>query len=151
MAKKSDAKRRAKLKERRKNAEASQARIMAAPDVPYEWKGPTGDEPETIAALTSDDGDQIAYIEGYSDDGWEFVVDYQTVAASSDDLAMLKLFLDESTNYVSYGNVAMSFSPWLIEKLEARCEAESIQWNDLLRSLLPVEKQHMQLPQQRAM
>ncbi|MBV6885453.1 hypothetical protein KWH48_18290 [Xanthomonas campestris pv. euphorbiae] len=124
---------------------------MAAHDVPYEWKGPSGDEPETIAALTSDDGDLIAYIEGYSDDGWEFVVDYQTIAASSDELAMLKFFLDKSINFASYGNVAMAFSPWLTEKLEVRCEAEGIQWNDFLRSLLPIEKQYMQLPQQRTM
>ncbi|MBN6102700.1 hypothetical protein JR064_11020 [Xanthomonas sp. CFBP 8703] len=152
MAKKSDAKRRSKLKERRKRAEEAQARPKTGLSKVERWMAAFDAERNIIAELIGEDGTVLAYVEGDDTDSWTVVVDNDPVAGTSDEVATLGWLLDAAVDDIAAGNApVLVLSLWLVEQVETRCEAANIEWHDFLRSLLPIEKQHMPLPQQRTM
>ncbi|WP_372164529.1 hypothetical protein [Xanthomonas euvesicatoria] len=152
MAKKSDAARKAKLKERRKRAEAAQARSLTGPSKIEDWMAAFDAERNIIVELIGEDGALLAYVEGDDANLWTVVVDDDPIVGTDDEIAALGWLVGAAVDDIAEGNApVLVYSPWIVEQVEARCEAENIQWHDFLRSLLPAEKRHMQLPQQRTM
>ncbi|MBB3833877.1 hypothetical protein [Xanthomonas sp. WHRI 8932A] len=152
MAKKSDAARKAKLKERRKRAEAAQARPLIGISKVEGWMAISDAERNVIVELIGEDGAVLAYVEGDDTDSWTVLVGGDPVAGTDDEIAALGWLVGVAVDDIADGNApVLVYSHWIVEQVEARCEAEHIQWHDFLRSLLPAEKQHMQLPQQRTM
>ncbi|WP_371181103.1 hypothetical protein [Xanthomonas sacchari] len=152
MAKKSDAARKAKLKERRKNAEEARARPLTGPSKVERWMADFDAERNIIVELVGEDGTVLAYVEGDDTDSWTVVVDDDPVAGTDDEIAALGWLVGAAVDDIADGNApVLVYSHWIVEQVEARCEAANIEWYDFLRSLLPAEKQHMQLPQQRTM
>ncbi len=148
MAKKSDAKRKAQLKERRKKAAASAARSSASQTRVAEWMAASDAATNIIADLVDEDGAVLAYVEGDAAENWTVVVGGLPVAGSSDEFAALSWFLSAAVDDKSAGNSSfLRFSPWLLEEIEKRCEAQDLDWYDFLISLLPPEKRHLALPE----
>ncbi|MEB1609679.1 hypothetical protein VDQ74_07205 [Xanthomonas campestris pv. campestris] len=152
MAKKSDAARKSKLKERRKNAQEARARPSTGPSKVERWAADFDAERNIIVELVGEDGTVLAYVEGDDTDSWTVVVDDDSVAGTDDEIAALGWLVGAAVDDIADGNApVLVCSHWIVEQVEARCEAANIKWHDFLRSLLPAEKQHMQLPQQRTM
>ncbi|WP_426803420.1 hypothetical protein [Xanthomonas campestris] len=152
MAKKSDAARKAKLKERRKRAEEAQARPLTGPSKVEDWMAAFDAERNIIIELIGEDGTVLAYVEGDDTGSWTVVVKDDPVAGTDDEIVALGWLVGAAVNDIAEGNApVLVYSHWIVEQVEARCEAENIKWHDFLRYLLPAEKQHMQLPQQRTM
>ncbi len=152
MGKQSDAKRKAKLKDRRKKAEAAQVRAVATQSKVAEWTAAHDAEPNIIAELVDEHGAVLACVEGDTDECWTVVVDDEPVASASDEFVALSFFLGAAVDDKAAGNTSfIQFAPWLLEEIEQRCEAEKMEWQDFLRSLLPLEKQSLALPQQRVL
>lgn len=152
MGKQSDAKRKAKLRDRRKKAEAALIRAVVSQSKVAEWAAAHDAEPNIIAELVDEDGAVLAYVEGDADHGWTVMVDDETVAGATDEFVALSFFFGAAVDDRAAGNTAfIQYAPWLLEEVEKRCEAANMEWQDFLRSVLPVEKQHLALPQQRAM
>ncbi|MCL1552491.1 hypothetical protein [Xanthomonas nasturtii] len=152
MAKKSDAKRKAQLKERRKKTEEARARPLTGSSKVENWTAAFDAERNIIVELIEEDGTVLAYVEGDDADCWTVVVADDPVAETDDEIVALGWLVCAAVDDIADGKApVLVYSHWIVEQVEARCEAESIEWHDFLRSLLPVEKQHMQLPQQRTM
>ncbi len=152
MGRQSDAKRKAKLKDRRKKAEATLAQVVANQSKVAEWAAAFDAEPNIIAELVDEHGAVLAYVEGDADENWTLVVDGEPVAGTSDEFVALSILLVAAVDDRAAGNTSfIQFGAWLIEEIERRCEAKNIEWEDFLRSLLPLEKQHLALPHQRAL
>jgi len=152
VGKQSDAKRKAKLKDRRKKAEAALARVVGTQSKVAEWAASFDAEPNIIAELVDEHGAVLAYVEGDDDENWTVVVDDEPVAGTSDEFVALSLFLGAAVDDRAAGNTSfIQFGTWLIEEIERRCEANNMEWHDFLRALLPLEKQHLALPHQRAL
>jgi hypothetical protein len=152
MGKQSDSRRKAKLKERRKKADAAAARALAVQTKVADWIAAHDAEPNIIAELVDEHGTALAYVEGKDDEMWTVVVDDDPIAGASDEFVALSLFLGAAVDDLAAGNSSyMQFAPWLLEEIEKRCEAENMEWQDFLCSLLPLEKQRMALPQQRVL
>ena len=152
VGKQSDAKRKAKLKDRRKKAEAAFVRAVATQRKVTKWAAAHDAEPNIIAELVDELGAVLAYVEGEADQSWAVVVDDEPVAGASDEFLALGLFLGAAVDDRAAGNTSfIQFAPWLLEEIEKRCEAENMEWHDFLRSILPVEKRHLALPQQRVL
>ena len=152
MGKKSDAKRRAKLKERRKKVEAHFARAVSSQTKVTEWIAAHDAEPNIIAELVDEGGTLLAYVEGDNEDNWTVVVGGVPVAGASDTLIALGMFLAAAVDDRASGNESyIQFSQWLIEEVEAQCEVKNLDWGGFLRSLLPIEKQLLPLPPQRVL
>jgi len=150
VGKQSDAKRKAKLKDRCKKAEAGLARALATQSKVAEWAAAFDAAPNIIAELVDEHGTVLAYVEGDADENWTVVVDDEPVAGVSDEFVALSLFLGAAVDDRADGNTSfIQFGPWLLEEIERRCEAEDIEWHEFLRSLLPTDKQHLALPQHR--
>lgn len=150
MGKQPDAKRRARLKERRKKAEATLARAFAAQSKVSEWSSAHDTEPNIIVELVDENGAALAHIEGDDDDMWTVVVNYDPVISVDDEFIALGLFLSAAVDEKAAGDTSwIQFGTWLIEEIERRCETANMNWEDFLRSLLPLEKRYMALPQQR--
>ncbi|MBO9855145.1 hypothetical protein [Xanthomonas sp. A1809] len=152
MAKKSDAARKAKLKERRRKAEEAQARPLTDPSKVENWMAVFDAERNVIVELIGEDGVVLAYVKGDDTDSWTVVVEDDPVAGTDDEIVALGWLVGAAVDQIAEGNVpALVYSHWIVEQVETRCKATNIEWNDFLRSLLPAEKQHMQLPLQRTM
>ncbi|WP_153066899.1 hypothetical protein [Xanthomonas arboricola] len=152
MAKKSDAARKAKLKERRKNAEEARARPSTGTSKVERWAADFGAERNIIIELVGEHGTVLAYVEGDDTDSWTVVVNDDPVAGTDDEIAALGWLVGAAVDDIANGNApVLVYSHWLVEQVEARCESANIELHDFLRSLLPFEKQHMRLPQQRTM
>jgi len=150
MGKQSDAKRKAKLKDRRKKVEAALVRAVATQTKVAEWTAAHDAEPNIIAELVDEHGVVLAYVEGDADESWTVVVDDEPVAGASDEFVALSFFLAAAVDDQAAGNTSfIQFMPWLLEEIEKRCESEKMEWQDFLRSLLPLEKRSLALPQQR--
>lgn len=152
MGNKSDTKRRAKLEERRKKADAHLVRADFTQVKVAEWLAAYHAEPNVVAELVDEHGVLLAHVEGNDDDNWTVVVCDDVIAGASDTFAALGLFLAAAADDRAAGNESyMQFAPWLIEEIEARCEAANVGWQDLLRSFPPSEKQQLALPPQRSL
>lgn len=152
MGKKSDAKRRAKLKERRKKEETYLVRAASAQAKVAEWIAAHDAEPNVIAELVDERGTPLAYVEGNNDDNWIVVVGDEPVSGSSDTFVALAMFLVAAVDDQACGNESyIQFSQWLIEEIEAQCESKNLDLVDFLRSLLPADKQRLGLPPLRAL
>ena len=150
MAKKSDAKRKAQLKERRNKFETTVARRLASQVRTNEWMAAHDALPNIIADLVDDDGAVLAYVEGEADETWTVVVGGVPVAGTNEEFSALGWFLSAAVDDRSAGNSSfLRFSPWLIEEVDKRCEAGNVDFYDFLRSLLPSEKRHLTLPEHR--
>ena len=150
VGKQSDAKRKAKLKDRRKKQEAAVSRVVASQTKVAKWVAALDAEPNIIAELVDVHGALLAYVEGDAEENWTVVVDSVPVAGTSDEFAALSWFLSATVDDQAAANTSfIQFSPWLLEEVEKLCEAKNMEWNDFLRSLLPLEKQHLKLPGQR--
>jgi len=150
--KKSDAKRREKLKARRKNAEAHLVRLASTQAKVAEWIAAHDAEPNVIAELVDENGTALAHVEGSSDDTWVVVVGDDPVAGATDVLVALGLFMVAAVDDQAAGNKSyIQFSQWLIEEIEAQCETENLEVEGYLRSILPVEKKMLALPPHRAL
>ena len=150
MAKKSDAKRKAKLKERRKQAEVAQSQIFAAPSRVGEWAAAHDAEPNLMAELVTEDGALFAYVEGDGDE-WTLIVEDNPVAGTSDEIVALGMLLNVAVDGVATGNTcSLHFSQWLAQEIDERCEAAGTDWSSFARSLLPPEKRLLLLPPVRA-
>lgn len=150
VGKQSDAKRKAKLKDRRKKQEAALSRVVASQTRVAKWVAAFDAEPNIIAELVDVHGAPLAYVEGDAEENWTVVVDNVPVAGTSDEFAALSWFLSAAVDERAAGNKSfIQFTPWLLEQVEKLCEAKNMEWNDFLRSLLPLEKQHLKLPEQR--
>lgn len=148
MGKQSDAKRKAKLKERRKKAEAASARALAAPNKIAEWFVTHDAESDVIAELFDENDAVMIHIEGDGDELWVVMVGGEPVAGTSDEFSALAMFLNAAVDDGESGSTSyMRFSPWLLEEIEARCDAANVDGPDFLISLLPPEKRHLVLPQ----
>lgn len=149
MGKKSDAERRAKLKERRKKVDASSSRTLSTQAKVDAWFAAHDAEPNVIAELLDEQGSSLARVEGGNSDDWVVVVGDEPIAGANDTFLALSMFLVAAVDDRAGGNESyMQFSQWLIEEIEARCEAEDVDWYDFLRSLLPPEKRRLDLPSQ---
>lgn len=149
--KKSDAKRREKLKARRKKAEAHLVRLASTQAKVDEWIAAHDAEPNVIAELVDQNDTALAHIEGNSDT-WTVVVGDDPVAGASDVFVALSLFLVAAVDDQVAGNESyIQFSQWLIEEIEVRCEKENIDVESFLRSILPAEKKMLKLPPHRAL
>ncbi|MBB3885300.1 hypothetical protein ABQE95_01320 [Xanthomonas campestris pv. campestris] len=152
MAKKSDAARKAKLKEPRKNAEEARARPSTGSSKVERWAAAFDTERNIIVELVREDGTVLAHVEGDDADSWTVVVDDDPVAGTDDEIVALGWLVGAAVDDIAESNApVLVYSHWIVEQVEARCEAENIKWHDFLRYLLPAEKQRMQLPQQRTM
>ena len=152
VGKQSEAKRRAKLKVRRKRAEAVSARLPAIQSNGAGWCAASDAASNIIAELVDEEGSPLAYIEGKGDESWTVVVGDMPVAGAADEFDALGMFLIAAVDDQADGNKSyMQFSPWLIEEIEKRCEAANMEWHDFLRALLPREKRLMALPPQQMM
>lgn len=152
MAKKSDAARKAKLKERRRKAKEAQARPLTGPSKVENWMAVFDAERNIIVELIGEDGAVLAYIEGDDTDSWTVIVGDKPVSGIDDEIVALGWLVGAAVDDIADGNApVLVYSHWIVEQVEARCEATNLEWHDFLRSLLPAEKQHMQLPQQRTM
>lgn len=150
--KKSDARRREKLKARRKKAEAHLVRLASTQAKVAEWIAVHDADPNVIAELVDGNGTVLAHVEGSSDDTWVVVVGDDPVAGASDVFVALGLFLVAAVDDQAAGNESyIQFSQWLIEEIEVRCEIENLEVDGFLRSILPVEKQMLALPPHRAL
>lgn len=151
MGKQSDAKRRAKLKDRRRKAEAAPDRAVTKHSRIKEWAAAHDTEPNVIAELVDEHGAGLAYVAGDDEGNWAVVDDDEPVAGASDEFVALGFLLSAAVDDQAAGNTSfIQFAPWLLEEIENRCEAEQVGWDDFLRSLLPLEKRALALPQQRA-
>lgn len=151
MGKKSDAKRRAKLKDRRKKGEALLVRAVSAQPKVADWFAAHDAEPNVIVELVDGHGVILAYVEGAGDEDWTVIVGDDPVAGTSDTFVALGMFLVAAVNDRATGNESyMQFAPWLIEQIEMRCESANVDWEVFLRSLLPIELQQLALPPQRS-
>lgn len=150
MGKKSDAKRRAKLKERRKKVEAHLTRETSTQTKIAEWVAAYDAEPNIIAELVDGDDTPLAYVEVDNEENLIVVVGDEPVAGASDTFVALGMFLVAAVDDRASGNESyIQFSQWLIEKIDAQCESRDLDLVDFLRSLLPIEKRQMALPPQR--
>ncbi|CAD7349980.1 MULTISPECIES: hypothetical protein [Xanthomonas] len=146
MAKKSDAKRKAKLKERRKQAEAAQSKTLAAPSEVGAWFAAHDAEPNIMAELVTEDGALFAYVEGDGNE-WTLIVEDNPVAGTSDEIVALGMLLNVAVDGLATGNTSrLHFSQWLAQEIDERCEAAGIDWSSFARSLLPPEKRLLLLP-----
>lgn len=152
MSKHSDAKRKAKLKERRRKAEAASARAPAVAHKVAEWIVDHDAQPNIIAELFDEDDVLMAHVQGDGDDLWTVMIGGEPVAGTSDEFAALAMFLNAAIDDRESGETSyMCFSSWLLEEIEARCDAAKIEGPDFLMSLLPPEKRRLALPQIRVM
>lgn len=152
MGKQSDAKRKAKLKERRKKAEAASARVLVDPDKIAEWFAAHDAEPNIIAELFDEDDVRMAHVQGEDDELWTIVIGGEPIAGTSDEFAALAMFLNAVVDDREQGKTSyMRFSTRLLEEIEARSAAANIEELDFLMSLLAPEKRRLALPQIRVM
>lgn len=99
MAKKSDAKRKAKLKERRKQAEAAQSKTLAAPSEVGAWFAAHDAEPNIMAELVTEDGALFAYVEGDGNE-WTLIVEDNPVAGTSDEIVALGMLFKRRSRWI---------------------------------------------------
>lgn len=144
MAKKSDAKRRAKLKDRLRRHEAAAGRVQVPQTDAVQWSRGYDTEPNVIVELVDSSGFSKAHVEG---DGEDWVVAVGDVAAggSDDVFVALGMLLGISLESEFHGPT-LRFSPWLIEEFDERCEALGVDYEQLLRSLLAPSYRELQLP-----
>lgn len=146
MAKQADAKRRAKLKERRKRVESAVSRVSSNDPAAQAWFAAFDAEPYVVVSLLDSAGVVIAQVEGDSDgEDWTVVVDGVAVAGTDDEIVALALILSVSTDRHPIG-LLLQFSPWMTEKIERRCEDLGMRHDEFLSSLLPPERRVMALP-----
>ncbi len=152
MKKNSDAKRRAKLKERRNRAQQHTVLMQSKQAKVAEWIAAHDAEPNVIADLVDDHGISLCRVEGRSDDDWIVIVGDEPTAGSNDAFTALGMLLNAAVDDREHGDESyIQFSAWLVEEIEARCEATEMELEEFLRSLLPVEKRRLALPRQRAL
>ncbi|PPU68833.1 hypothetical protein XpiCFBP4643_07455 [Xanthomonas pisi] len=109
-------------------------------------------ERNIVVELIGEDGAVLAYIEGDDADSWTVVVDDEPIAGIDDEIVALGWLVGAAVDDIADGNApVLVYSHWIVEQIDARCKAANVEWHDFLRSLLPAEKQHMQLPQNRTM
>ncbi len=150
MGKQPDAKRKAKLTERRRKHEASVSKVVANQSKAADWIATFDAEPNVIAELVDEQGTVLVYVEGDTDENWTVFVDREPTAGTNDEFAALGWLLSAAVDdQVAGNNSFIRFSPWLLEEIEKRCEAENLDWYEFLRSLLPRDKQHLGLPEHR--
>ncbi len=150
MGKQSDAKRKAKLKERRKQRESAVARANGVPDKVAQFFASYDVEPNVIAELFNEDHEVMVHIEGDVREHWTVIVGGEPVAGTDDEYVALGMFLLAAVDDQDAGGKPyMRFSPWLLDAISARCDAGGIDETDFLMSLLPPEKRHLALPQTR--
>lgn len=146
MGKRSDAKRRAKLRERRKKVEAAAGRVSSQDPSGQDWIATFDAEPYVVASLLDDAGSTIAHVEGDTKgEDWMVVVDGAAVAGSDDEFVALALLLGVASDRYAPGQL-LQFSPWMTEEIDRRCEANGKSYSEFLRSLLPSERQSSMLP-----
>lgn len=111
MAKQSDAKRRAKLKDRRRRHEAAAGRVQVPQMDAVQWSRGHDAEPNVIVELVDSSGFSRAHVEG---DGEDWVVAIGDVAAggSDDVFVALGMLLGISVESEIHGP-ALRFSPGL--------------------------------------
>ena len=152
MSKNCDAKRRAKLKARRRNAEQQAVLTQSKQAKIAEWIASHHAEPNVIAELVDAHGISICRVEGNNDEGWIVVVGQEPAAGSNDTFAALSLLLSAAVDDRAHVEDSyIQFSPWLTREVERRCEAGNVSWDDFLRSLLPCDKRQLSLPHQRTL
>lgn len=144
MAKQSEAKRRAKLKDRRRRHEAAAGRVQVHQTDAVQWSKGFGAEPNVIVELVDSSGFSKAHVEG---DGEDWVVAVGDVAAggSDDVFVALGMLLGISLESEIH-SPTLRFSPWLIEEFDERCEALGVDYEQLLGSLLAPSNRELQLP-----
>lgn len=144
MAKQSDAKRRAKLKDRRRRQEEAAGRVQVPQADAVQWSREYDAEPNVIVELVDSSGFRRAHVEG---DGEDWVVAVGDVAAggSDDVFVALGILLGISLESGIQGLV-LQFSPWLIEEVDERCEVQGMDYEQLLRSLLAPSHRALELP-----
>ncbi|MDC6652496.1 hypothetical protein, partial [Leclercia adecarboxylata] len=123
MAKKSDAKRKAKLKERQKRFAAAESRVSVMQGDPQGSVETFDAAPYVVVSLLDDSGTMAARIEGdYGGEDWKLIADEIAVAGSSDEFLVLGLLLGLAVDRHSPGQL-LEFSPWMIEEIDKRCDA----------------------------
>ena len=146
MGKQSDAKRRAKLKERRKRAEAAVSRVSSQDRDAQESMAAFDAGPYVVVSLLDDAGGTIAHVEGNAaGEDWTVVVDQAAVAGSDDEFVALAFLLGVAADRNTSGQL-LQFSPWMVEEIDRRCEASGQSYVEYLQSLLPSEKRGLPLP-----
>lgn len=149
MGKKSEAKRKKKLRERLKGGEAVSTRAMGVQERAAKWFAEFDAAPNVIAELLDQDDAVLAYIEGNIDGGWTVVVADAPLAGTDDEMIALGWLLTAAVDDTEAGEKSfLQFAPWLIEEIERQCDARNVECLEFLRSLLPPDKRHKSLPQQ---
>lgn len=148
MGKQSDAKRKAKLKERQRKMEAAAARSSGVSSNVAAFFKDYDAEPNVIAELLDESGAALAHIEGCADgEYWTIVVMGEAAAGTEDEFLALGLLLGMAIDdRAAEGESFIQFSPWLVEQIEERCGANGGDPDQFLRSLLPMDKRGAALP-----
>lgn len=148
MGKQSDAKRKAKLKERQRKVEAAAARSAGVNSNVAAFYKAYDLEPNVIAELLDESGATLAHVEGGADgENWTIVVMGEAAAGTDDEFLALGLLLGMAIDdRAAEGESFIQFSPWLVEQIEERCDARGTDPNKYLRSLLPMDKRSAALP-----
>ncbi|QHB73508.1 hypothetical protein [Stenotrophomonas sp. 364] len=148
MGKQSDAKRKAKLKERQRRAEAAAARSSGVNSNVAAFFKAYDSEPNVIAELLDQSGGALAHVEGSADgENWTIVVMGEAMAGTHDEFLALGLLLGMAIDdRAAEGESFIQFSPWLVEQIEESCDARGADPDQFLRSLLPMDKRDAALP-----
>ncbi|NYZ62030.1 hypothetical protein [Luteimonas deserti] len=147
MGKQSDAKRKAKLKERRKIRDAAIARSGSSREAIAKWMAAQEGEPNINAELVDEHGAVLARLEGDSEELWTVYVGDDPIAGSHDEFIALGFLLTAAVDEHALGRTCfLQFYPWLLEEIERRCAESEMEWQKLLSDLLPPDRQHLALP-----
>ncbi|WP_349998147.1 hypothetical protein [Stenotrophomonas lacuserhaii] len=148
MSKQSDAKRKAKLKERQRKVEAAAARSSGGSSKVAAFYKAYDAEPNVIAELLDESGAALAHVEGSADgEAWTIVVMGEAAAGTDDEFLALGLLLGMAIDdRTADGESFIQFSPWLAEQIEERCHARGADPEQFLRSLLSMDKRGAALP-----
>jgi len=153
VGKQSDAKRKAKLKERKRRINVAASRSSGLSSNVAEFFRAYDAEPNVIAELLDESGVVLAQVEGSLDgDIWTVVVMGEVAAGTDDEFLAVGLLLGMAIDdQASEGESFIQFSPWLVEQIEERCDVSAVDPDQFLRSLLPKEKRGAALPSVRVL
>lgn len=148
MGKQSDAKRKAKLKERKRKVEAAAVRSSGLNPNVAAFFDAYDAEPNVIAELLDESGAALAHVEGSADgEMWTIAVMGEAAAGTDDEFLALGLLLGMAIDdRAAEGECLIQLSPWLVEQIEAHCDAIGEDTDQFLRSLLPMDKRGAALP-----
>lgn len=148
MGKQSDAKRKAKLKERQRKVEAAAARPSGVSSNVAAFFKAYDAEPNVIAELLDESGAALAHVEGSLDgEHWTILVMGEAAAGTDDEFLALGLLLGMGIDdRAAEGESVIQVSPWLVEQIEERCGARGCDLDQFLRSLLTTDKRDAALP-----